>query len=146
MTMKSISSCSSERGRCAPRTSSSARYDVYVRAAEWSLAMEAAYHRSRARARRRMVPAVPAAVAGRAGPPALAARELGLQALEGLDGRRVHAAQRCEVHRHEVAEQHEREDALDRRLAARLRAVHAGGALADQPRCQLDALLDARMR
>ena len=60
--------------------------------------------------------------------------ELGLQPLDDLDRLGVDAAQRGEVDRDEVAQQHEREDALGGGLPARLDAVHAGGARRDQLR------------
>src|SRR6478609_937661 len=72
-------------------------------------------------------------------------RELGLEAVDDLHRLRVDAAQRGQVDRDEVAEQDEREHALDRGLAARLDAVHAGRARRYQPRAVLDALLDTRV-
>ena len=63
-----------------------------------------------------------------------------------LDRRRVDAAQHREVERDEVAEQHERDEPLDARLAAALDAERGGGARADQAARQLDPLADARMQ
>ena len=61
-----------------------------------------------------------------AAPAGSASVECGLELLDRLDRRRVDAAQHGEVERDEVAEQHERDEPLDARLAAALDAERAG--------------------
>ena len=85
------------------------------------------------------VGAVPAAQA-------TSSRELGLQPVDRLDRGRIDAAQHREVDRHEVAEQHERQHALDRvgRPRLSMRSVPAAWA-SISGRGQLDPLAHARV-
>src|SRR3984885_13527071 len=65
-----------------------------------------------------------------------------LQLVENFHRSWVDPPQGREVDRHEIAQQHERDHPLDRRLPARLQVKAGGGVARDQPLGQLHALLD----
>ena len=91
--------------------------------------------RARARAARRHALAARPPAARRSASPATRAARLCLSCVEHVDLRRVLAVQRREVDRDEVAEQDQREDALDGRLPARrddVRAARASPAISSR--------------
>src|SRR4051794_11707754 len=71
--------------------------------------------------------------------------EPGFERVEDLDRRGVDPLEHREVQRHEVAEQDQRHDTLDRRPAARAHANDLRGLRRDELARQLDARADARM-
>src|SRR4051794_37365209 len=77
--------------------------------------------------------------------PSLLLGQLGLERVEDLDRPGVDALQHREVERHEVAEQDERHDALDRGPAARADPDDLGRLAGDELAGQRDARADARM-
>src|ERR1700732_2350699 len=68
--------------------------------------------------------------------------ERGLEVVERLHRPGVHAVQGGEVDRDEITQQDERDDALDRRLAARLQPEAHGRVARDHPLGQLHPRLD----
>src|SRR3954471_2271585 len=74
-----------------------------------------------------------------------ALREARFELVERGRGRRGDALQHGHVERDQVAEQHERENALDAALPARLDPYDVDRVLGDQLARDVDAIADARM-